>query len=341
MVLSRLRKIFAGDNNNFMVYFAPLFLIIIAYLLGSLVQAVLRDKNSKLPETILVGTLVMLLLWEAVILPSIKLLASFRGVCKVYSGLLLLLVLISVIVAGRRMTGQHKITRIYDVWPLAGALGVMVLQIIFIFMLVPNLYRDYTIETVNTTLVSDLIYENHPGLGTTFEYGITFRGKLVTLPLFYAYLVQIFGEAAATMVFRVVPIWMLLLNAFAYWNLGNHIFKKDESEWNRSFIFVIGIGLLNIFGSFAKNCIFYYQMHRGFRGETMIYGILLPFSLCLCSRIFVQRDYVKVVYLLLILLASIAVTDYQKGFIPILLSVIICLLLSVISKVRRWIRCRK
>lgn len=324
-----------------MVYFAPLFLMIIAYLLGSLVQAVFRDKNSKLPETILVGTLVMLLLWEAVILPSIKLLASFQIVCKVYSGCLLLLVIISVIAAGKRMTGQLKITRTYDIWPLAGAIGVMVLQVIFIFMLVPNLNRDFTVETVNTTLVSDLIYENHPGMGTTFEYGITFRGKLVTLPLFYAYLVQVFGGTAASVVFRIVPIWMLILNALAYWNLGCHIFKKADNEWNRSCLFVVGIGLLNIFGSFAKNCIFYNQMHRGFRGETMVYGVLLPFSLCLCSRIFVQKDYVNIIYLLLILLASIAVTDYQKGFVPILISIMICLLLSVISKVRRWIRCRK
>lgn len=324
-----------------MVYFAPFFLITIAYLLGSLVQAVFRDKNCKLPETVLVGTMVMLLLWETIILPSIKLLAPFHIVCKVYSGILLLLVIVAVIVAGKRMSRQLRINRVYDIWPLAGAIGVMGLQVLFVFMLVPNLNHDFTIETVNTTLVSDLIYENHPGMGDTFEYGITFRGKLVSLPLFYAYLVQVFGGASAVMVFRVVPIWMLLLNASAYWNLGNHIFYKAENEWNRSFLFVIGIGLLNIFGSFAKNCIFYYQMHRGFRGETMVYGILLPFSLCLCSRIFVQRDYVKIVYLFLTLLASITVTDYQKGFVPILISVIICLLLSVVSKVRRWIRCRK
>ena len=273
-----------------MAYFAPLFLIIIAYLLGSLVQAVFRDKNSKLPETILVGTLMLLLLWEAVILPSIKLLASFQIVCKVYSGLLLLLVAASVIAAGKRMAEQLRITRVYDIWPIAGAIGVMALQIVFIFMLVPNLNRDFTVETVNTTLVSDLIYENHPGMGETFEYGITFRGKLVTLPLFYAYLVQVFGGTAAAMVFRVVPIWLLLLNALAYWNLGNHVFRKEENEWNRSFIVVIGIGLLNIFGSFAENCIFYYQLHRGFRGETMIYGVFLPLSLCLCSRILVQKD---------------------------------------------------
>lgn len=322
-----------------MAYLAPAFLIIIAYLIGSLTQTVFRAKVGNIPETILIGTMVMLLGFEAVIMPSIKLLASFDIVCKVYSGILLGLVILAIIFAKKNIQAQLKINLLHDIWPVIGALGIFVLQIVFVLFMAPDLSNDYTVEMVNTTLVSDLIYENHPGMGPAFQYGITFRGKLVTLPLFYAYLVKVFGGSSITMVFRVMPIWMLVLNSLSYWLWGFYISGEDKHNWNRGQIFMMGIGLLNIFGSFAQNCVFYYQMHKGFSGETMIYGCLLPFCVFLCSRVFAIKSKMEILYLGMVLATTICVTDYQKGLVPIAVSIIMCAFLMLVYRLRRWIRC--
>lgn len=324
-----------------MIYVAPIFLITISYMAGSLVQAVFKDKERLIPETCIIGTLFLLLLWEALIMPSIKLLASFSFVCKIYSGLLLGIIILSFVFARKLMLEQLRIRELHSVWPIIGALGIFAIQIMVIFMMMPDTAKDFTVETVNTTLVSDLIYENHPEMGSTFLYGITFRGKLVTLPLFYAYVLQVFGGQAATLVYRVIPGWLLTLNALVYWLWGSELFAHEKKDWNRAFVFVMGIGLLNVFGSFAKNCVFYYQIYRGFRGETFVYGLLLPYSVLLCSRIFAGKKYKSIIYFLMTIWCAVCVTDYQKGVIPIGVAFIICLLVTIGYRIRRWVRCRQ
>lgn len=324
-----------------MIYLLPIFLCTISYLLGNLIQKIIGDTESTMAETFLVGFLSVVLFWEALVLPSIKLLTPFAVVCRVFSILLLIFCILSLVVSRKNMRKQMKIKDTKNFWPLFSAVFVIGLQIAFFFLFYPDVTMDFTAETVNTTLVSNLIYENHPGMGDTFTYGITFRGKIVTLPVLYAYFLQLLPGETTTLLYRMIPIVVLLLNASVYWLWGHSLFVSNKDNSYQAYMFVVGIGLLNICGSFAKNCIFYYQMYRGFRGETLVYTVLIPYGIYLCMQILGHKKYRSILYLVMSGITCLCVCDYQKGFLPFIFSVLFCFLIAGGYQIRRCLRWRK
>ena len=167
-----------------MYWLLPAFLLFASYLMGSLIKKLLHDSEQRFPEAVLVGTLLMFLLWEFLVLPAIKLVASFTAVSRIYSGLLLAIFILSFIFCNKDIRKQWKSVSIHVSEIVLALIMLFMIQVAFFLMFVPGTSGDFTVGTVNTTIQSDLIYENHPGMGDTFVYGITFRGKLVSLPLF-------------------------------------------------------------------------------------------------------------------------------------------------------------
>ena len=65
-----------------MYWLLPVFLLFAAYLMGSLIKKLLHDSEQKFSEAVLVGTLLMFFLWEFLVLPDIKIVASFALVSR-------------------------------------------------------------------------------------------------------------------------------------------------------------------------------------------------------------------------------------------------------------------
>ncbi|MDE6687072.1 MAG: hypothetical protein K2J95_10195 [Lachnospiraceae bacterium] len=329
-----------------MYWLLPVFLLFAAYMMGSLIKKLLHDSEQRFSEAVLVGTLLMFLLWEFLVLPAIKIVASFSVVSRIYSGLLLAIFILSFVFCNKEIRKQWK-TASFRVSGPALAWGVLFLiQIGCFLMLAPDVSGDFTVETVNTTIQSDLIYENHPGMGDTFVYGITFRGKLVSLPLFYAYLKELFcvGELfpchASVLVYRMIPIWGLLLSYMVYGLWADVFLGKTDMSRNKRALFFIGLGFINIFGVYSEDSIFYYQMYRGFRGETLVFAVLIPYTIYLCWQIYSNKKYASVIYLLMAGITTLVLTDYQKGFMPFVMVFFICSLIAAGYRVRRWLHCR-
>ncbi len=329
-----------------MYWLLPAFLLFVAYLMGSLIKKLLHDSEQKFPEAVLVGTLLMLLLWEFLVLPAIKLVASFSVVSRIYSGLLLAIFVLSFVFCSKDIRKQWKSASVHASGLILALIMLFALQIGFFLTLEPDVSEDFTVETVNTTIQSDLIYENHPGMGDTFVYGITFRGKLVSLPLFYAYLKELFfvGELfpchASVLVYRVIPIWGLLLSYLVYWLWADVFFGKMDMSRNRIVLFFIGLGFINIFGAFSEDSIFYYQMYRGFRGETIVFAVLIPYTIYLCWQIYGNKKYASVIYLIMTGITTLILTDYQKGLMPFAMVFSLCSLIAAGYRLRRWLHCR-
>lgn len=329
-----------------MYWLLPAFLLFAAYLIGSLMKKLLHDTERKGSEAILVGTLLMFLLWEFLVLPAIKIVASFAVVSRIYSGLLLAVFILSFLFCNKDIRKQWKAASIHVSGFVWGLLALFVMQIGCLLILSPDVTGDFTVETVNTTIQSDLIYENHPGMGDTFEYGITFRGKLVSLPLFYAYLKELFNVGewfpchASVLVYRIIPIWGLLLSYIVFGLWADVFFGKTDMGGNRTALFFIGLGLINIFGAGSEDSIFYYQMCRGFRGETFVFAVLIPYTVYLCWQIYCNKKYASIIYLVMTGITTLVLTDYQKGLIPFVLVFIICSLVAAGYWLRRWLRCR-
>ena len=326
-----------------MAFLLPVFLITVSYLCGRSLQGLFEErKNNSLPkagETCLIGMFALLLLWEILVLPAIKLLLSFRVLTQLYSILLLLICARGAITCSREQ-GRFRVAKPVDVASPAAVVAILLflVQVVSYFLFYPDTTNDMTVETVVTTLSSDLIYENHPLMGSTFKYGITFRGKLVSLPLFYAYLKLISGGRAVSIVYCVAPFMSLLLN-YAVYGLWIDQFTeplKDRSRMKALSFLVLGV--LNLSGSFSHDSIFYYLIHKGFRGETIVFGAVLPYILYLCFRIFIHHENRKILWLLMALAVTVPLVDVQRGLLPCGICVVIMLLIVLFGAIGKKVK---
>lgn len=332
-----------------MAFLLPIYLITASYLCGRVLQGLFKKCKSSehnnvpaLPnagETCLIGMFALLLLWEALVLPAIKLLLSFQLLTQIYSVLLLLICAKGAINCSREQ-GKYRFAPEQNWISTVSVLAflVFVAQAVSYIFFYPDTNNDATVETVITTLSSDLIYENHPYMGSTFVYGITFRGKLVTLPLFYAYLQLISAGRAVTIVYRVAPFMSLLLNYTVYgiWIEQFTEHSKDRARM-KALCFLV-LGLLNLSGSFSHDSVFYYLIHKGFRGETIIFGAILPYVLYLCFRIFVHREYRKLLWLVMALAVTVPIADVQRGLLPCGICVVTMLLIVLIWEIGKKVK---
>ena len=326
-----------------MAFLLPVYLITASYLCGRTLQGLFEErKNNCLPkagETCLIGMFALLLLWEILVLPAIKLQLSFQVLTQLYSILLLMICARGAITCSREL-GKFRIEKPMDLRSPAAVLAILVflVQVACYFLFYPDTMNDMTVETVVTTLSSDLIYENHPLMGSTFKYGITFRGKLVSLPLFYAYLKLISGSRAVSIVYRLAPFMSLLLNYTVY-GLWIDQFTEQAREKSRlkALSFLV-LGVLNLSGSFSHDSIFYYLIHKGFRGETIVFGAVLPYILYLCFRIFIHHENRKIIWLLMALAVTIPLVDVQRGLLPCVICVVILLLIVLAGAVGKKVK---
>ena len=326
-----------------MAFLLPVFLITVSYLCGRTLQGVFEErKNNCLPkagETCLIGMFALLLLWEILVLPAIKLMLSFRLLTQVYSILLLLICARGAITCSREL-GKFRVAKPMDLRSPAAVFAILVflVQVVSYFLFYPDTTNDMTVETVVTTLSSDLIYENHPLMGSTFKYGITFRGKLVSLPLFYAYLKLISDSRAVLIVYRVAPFMSLLMNYTVYGLWIDQFTEQAQDRSRMKALCFLVLGVLNMSGSFSHDSIFYFLIHRGFRGETVVFGAVLPYILYLCFRIFIYHENRKILWLLMALAVTVPLVDVQRGLLPCGICVVILLLIVLAGTVRKKVK---
>lgn len=324
-----------------MLYLAPIFLLVISYLLGELFTSVIRDNQIGIAERCLVGTFIFFTVFEAFNLVTIKLEGSFKIMSIAFTIFLLAIILVCGVFIAKKIYEHLEVKNPINIKPILIIACVIFVQVICFFILMPDTEGDCTVSTVNTTLMSDRIYENHPEMGDTFEYGITFRGKLVALPIMYSYIKTLFSGSTVCLVYRAIPIWTLLLSFICYGIWAKYLFKKDENVDIKVVLFLMGLGLLNMCGIFSKNCIFYNQMFRGFRGETIVFAVIAPYCLyCLLYMVNTKTNK-KWIYIFLSLLAEITIADFQKGFIPTIISLLVFILLHHVARLWRWIKCRQ
>lgn len=320
-----------------MLYLAPVFLIVIAYIIGELFSGLFKYKEAILAEKCLLGTFLLAIFFEGFVLLAIKEEIPFKALCIAFSVLLLVIIALCVIFVSKRIYKNLEIKDPIDMGPIAMVVSIFAVQCICFFVFMPDAASDYTVELVNTTLYSNEIYTLNPGTGEVLQ-GMTFRGKIVSLPVFYAYISTLFGGNVSCLIYRAIPIWSLTLNFICYGLWAIYLFKNDERRQIKVAIFLTSLGVLNICGMFSKNCIFYNQMFKGFNGETICFSVIIPYCIYCALYMISNKVNNKWINILLALVCSIALTDYQKGFVPTIIVVLICCSIHLVNRIRRWIK---
>lgn len=185
-------------------------------------------------------------------------------------------------------------------------------------------YRDgdITLETVNSFLSSDAVYQVNPLTGSAYELGVPVRWKLLSLPTLYAVLSKTFGLSTEYVVYRAVPVLVLIAGYLVYGRLAEVLFGNDHTKKS---IFLLLVSVLFWLGSYSQAVDGFGVMYGGFLGTTIRNVILVPYTVCMCLK----RKW-KVVFLCILAEACITWTLYGMG---------VCLeagvLMAVIARVLR------
>lgn len=140
---------------------------------------------------------------------------------------------------------------------------------------------DMTAETVGSFLQTGIIYGENPLTGGMVEEGMPFRLKVLCLPTLYASLCQLFHLTPRFLVWKAVPIVVLLGSYAAYVCLGRSLFPGSRQK---RLLFLVCVSLLFWVGSYAPGVDGFGLLMAGWRGETLRGAILVPYAVSLCLR---------------------------------------------------------
>lgn len=325
-----------------MVIIAPLFLISISYLTGVLLKGLLCDDDGRVVRTCLIGTFFVVILWEIIIQVSAVYIDDFTFACRIFSFILLLILIASVILFRKTIKKHFEIKNAVQAMPLIIIFLSIMASVVCFMLLQPDTAGDSSVETINTVMTRNSIFGYNPltGQAYTEDNPMPVTDKIITIQLFYAYISKIFGAGADTTVFVVMPIWVLILTIFAYSVWSDAFFEEDDKVM-RTMFFVCGIIILNIFGAFSKNSTFYYQTLKGFTGETLCYSVLIPFAVFECFDGMRNRKWQSGIYIIMAFAVTLFVARIQTGLVPFSIALILAFLVSGGYQIGRYAKWRQ
>lgn len=187
------------------------------------------------------------------------------------------------------LQGSHSGWSGEDITPfLAGVMLVFVLLVIYQIVTVVSgnsVYRsgDMTVETVESFLETDGIYQVNPLTGQGYELGVPLRIRILGLPTLYGIFCRIFGLRAVELVWRLVPLFVLFLCYLAFWTLAKALFVEEKDREKRLLFLTITAAVICV-GDYLYGMDGFGLLHCGYRGVTIRNMVLMPYTFGLALR---------------------------------------------------------
>lgn len=253
-------------------------------------------QDMSLADGVLTGGMICIGLAEAAHLTAVVLGWSFSRCIKVFwigivvccaAALVLLLAGKKTVAFGKRHDGVRKADlsgKIFAArnlpWILFAAIALI--QVIYVAsMQSVSVAGDMTLESVNSFVNSDMVYEINPLTGKVYTQGMPLRLKILCLPTLYAILSQSFGIAPEQLVYGLVPMIVLLGSFFTYGILAKYFFPEDLGKRG---VFMLLVAVLFAAGDYMPGVDGFGLLHSGFRGVTIRAAVLLPYTFGLLLR---------------------------------------------------------
>lgn len=264
-------------------------MIFFSLLLGTGVLGVLYGSESRKlyqADRLLAGFIVMLGLAEAVHLAAVFLGRSFSDAVALFVvGMMALSVFSMGIWIWLRTSGKERRVssrKGAEVTPLvAGLFLVFALSVIYQIVTVTSgdsVYRtgDMTVETVESFLSTDVIYSVNPLTGRAYEGGVPLRIRIIGLPSLYGMLCRVFGLEATELVWRLMPLFTLLMSYLAFWLLAR-IFFAEKKDGHKRLLFMALVAVVFCVGDYLYGMDGFGILYCGFRGVTLRGAVFLPY----------------------------------------------------------------
>ena len=324
----------AGRLELNMALLLWLLVALVPFLLGKGALRILYGNQMtqewSLSDNVLTGWMLCIGLAEAVHLGAVAAGWSFLRTVSIFTVLIGIgcLVMAGVLLVNKKKNSTQKPQQTRQlknpeklVWTAFGVLALM--QLIYV-MTMQSVYvqSDMTLESVNSFIDSDAIYQINPLTGKEYTAGMPMRLRILCLPTLYAILAQGFQLDTEMLVYGMIPALVLVGCYLAYGTLAKKLFPKKPFS---SGVFMILVAILLMAGDYSYGMDGFGVLHSGFRGVSIRAAILLPYTVGLMLR----RKY-KLVVLCILTEACIVWTLYGMGACFLVAAVMLCL--EILSK---------
>lgn len=255
-------------------------------------------QGNYIEDYFLIGGIAVIGLAEVAHLGAMFTGQSFSG-CVMLLGILLVLLVLACIlwigIRGRKLRTDKKNAKnvegiggleasskraVQGAWVVFALLvAVQIVQIGTQEAIYPG--GDLTAETVESMLTTNSFYQVNPMTGHAYTAGVPSRLKILCLPTLYASICQILHLSAEVVVWKMVPILVLLGSYLAYHILAK-IFWRNNAKGRA--VFMVLVALIFLCGDYLYGMDGFGVMHGGYRGVTIRGCILLPYVFGLCLR---------------------------------------------------------
>ncbi len=278
-----------------MVYLMGCLMFLIPLLVGrgtlSCFYGKIKDRNFNWTDALLTGCLVCIGLAEAAHLAGLFLNWSFSmcaglfGAAAIVAGIpgtvILLRDFFSRRSSKRKRQQNKKTSLLYQI--LIVLSGILILLQIILILMRTEIYveGDITLETVNSFLETNQIYQVNPLTGAELREDMPLRIKILGLPTLYGSMCRLFHQDARQVLWHIIPAFALLCGYLVYFQLGGILFSKSKE---RQACFLMLVVLLMWAGDYLYGMDGFNILHSGFRGVTLRSMVLIPYTVSLMLR---------------------------------------------------------
>ena len=319
-----------------MEVFGVLLIFIMPYLAGFILKEIMKQKETNQIETYLTGFFFLFFLQGLVFGGSIFSGFSFENACMYMTYVLLFIIVVSLILilirfipACKHKKKSQKLKK--EEWILLTMMSAVFLLVIMrIFAGARYLREDTVLETVKTTIQTGTMYGYHPLTGQAFEYGLIASKKIITLPIYYAFLAVVTKIDPRLLLFVVVSAQTIIAAYFSNVLLISGIFKNYRKKVY-AFELVFGLRLLS--GDYFAGSASERLLRYGYAGDTICAIIMIPFVLYIIMKWYqeskqedtklLKKSIIYILQIALCLFSSVFITGIATGFLFLIITIIL------------------
>lgn len=329
-----------------------LLVLVVPFLLGMVPTSYMKEHHKTPAYVFLCGWLVMFSSFEVVAIPFIILKKSYSVLIMLYSGVILLLLILSCF-SGRTMWKKlyhryrfmalkHRINQQgYKVIYLLGWFLFFAVVMAQVYMAVFYEYYDgddsYYLAVPLMSDKFDSMYLRDPYTG--YNYNLDIRHALSPTPLFIGWLSKASGIHPTIISHSVLSVVWLLLMYLVYSELSKYLFRKLEQyrPW-----FLVLLSIWYLFGNVTISTAETFIMTRTWQGKGLLAGVLIP-CVFLCFFLFTEKEVSKGswIFFIMVCISSVFATSVSFMLITTMAGLAVIFIGIYRSKAKRRSLCRK
>ncbi len=293
----------------------------IYFLFGSLITPFFKERRLSATLSVITGFFLYYILFEAICIPVMMLLRPLSLLAKIWSSVLILLSLLSVIINRKRFAGLFSETLIF-IRKHRVFVTVMTLLILAEALMIIRAYHftydaAYYVGTASTSLFTDTIkiYDPYTGMWQDHFEMRYFLSNYAVNDAVMCYLLNLHPLLWTR---TVMEGTVVMLTGFVTYRLGRALFNEDL-EKTGLFIF------FSLFASFFFSTIYTPQeflVTRTYEGKTVLGDFVLPLLILVYIKLLSDhRDAFSWMLLLMISLGSPVLSNSAGMLIPAALAV--------------------